>query len=257
MFISKMEDGSVECFLSFQGEGATIGEPCVFVRLAGCSCSCSYCDTAYTWLFQESGAVSSEYFKAVNKNDYVTEIAVDELVQEIKNAAGQVRRVVFTGGEPLLQQDDVIKIMESLGEGWDFEVETNGTIMLKPELISKLSNINCSPKLSSSGNDLDKRDIPEVIKLLVDIKNWDSPKLPKIIFKFVVTKETLEEDMAEIREWQLKYGVQNNQVYLMPEGVEAKRIKKGLVRLLKVCKEEGYKLSPRVQILVYGQKRMT
>jgi len=184
-------------------------------------------------------------------------MAVDEAVQEIKNEAGQVRRVVFTGGEPLLQQDDMIKIMESLGDGWDFEVETNGTIMLKPELISKLSNINCSPKLSSSGNDLDKRDIPEVIKLLVDIKNWDSPKLPKIIFKFVVTKETLEEDMAEIREWQLKYGVQNNQVYLMPEGVEAKRIKKGLVRLLKVCKEEGYKLSPRVQILVYGQKRMT
>lgn len=258
MFISKMPDGSPEIYGKvFQGEGATIGEPCVFFRFAGCNENCSFCDSAYTWLFQELGAVSNEYYKAVKKSDYVLEMAVDEAVQEIKNEAGQIRRVVFTGGEPLLQQDAILEIMESLGDGWEYEIETNGTIMLKPELISKLSNINCSPKLTSSGNALDKRDKPEVIKLLVDIKNWDSIKLPKIIFKFVVSKESLEEDMAEIREWQLKYGVQNNQVYLMPEGIKATRIKKGLIRLLDICKAEGYKLSPRVHILTFGQRRGT
>ena len=36
-----------EIFYSIQGESLRAGYPCIFVRLAGCNLSCTYCDTVY------------------------------------------------------------------------------------------------------------------------------------------------------------------------------------------------------------------
>ena len=38
-----------ETFYSIQGEGATVGQPAIFVRLQGCSVGCGWCDTKYSW----------------------------------------------------------------------------------------------------------------------------------------------------------------------------------------------------------------
>jgi 7-carboxy-7-deazaguanine synthase len=66
-------------FRTIQGEGCLLGVPMVFVRLAGCSVGCPRCDTDYT----------------------VAERAdANEIVRRVINAAGDVRWVWLTGGEP-------------------------------------------------------------------------------------------------------------------------------------------------------------
>src|SRR5450432_3522794 len=80
-----------EIFESLQGEGASVGAPCVFVRLAQCNLHCAWCDTKYTWDF-----VRYRY------EDEVREQSVAEVAQLVNDTTS--RRLVLTGGEPLLQQ---------------------------------------------------------------------------------------------------------------------------------------------------------
>jgi 7-carboxy-7-deazaguanine synthase len=72
-----------EIFYSIQGESTRAGEPCVFVRLAGCHLRCAYCDTAYA--FHEGGTRT-----------------VDEIIEEVCSHPCDL--VEITGGEPLLQK---------------------------------------------------------------------------------------------------------------------------------------------------------
>jgi len=71
-----------EIFYSVQGEGTWTGTPAVFVRLAGCNLSCSFCDTDYSLKFIAS---------------------VDEVVARVRAEGGDCPMVILTGGEPLAQ----------------------------------------------------------------------------------------------------------------------------------------------------------
>ena len=42
-----------EVFNSFQGEGRNIGLPSTFLRLAYCNLACRWCDSKYTWDWQQ------------------------------------------------------------------------------------------------------------------------------------------------------------------------------------------------------------
>ncbi len=104
----------VEVFSSLQGEGRNQGRPTVFLRLAGCNLACAWCDTAYA---REGGE----------------ELDADAVAARIRETAGPCRRLCVTGGEPLLQQDELVPIAAALGsEGFAVEVETNGTIDFAP-----------------------------------------------------------------------------------------------------------------------------
>lgn len=60
-----------------------MGEPCVFVRLAGCHLRCAYCDTEYA--FHEGAARD-----------------IDDIIAEVESHPCDLIEV--TGGEPLLQK---------------------------------------------------------------------------------------------------------------------------------------------------------
>src|SRR6187551_1148089 len=108
-----------EIFESLQGEGASSGAPCVFVRLAQCNLHCSWCDTKYTWDFER-----------YRYEDEVAERSVAEVAQLV-NAAPS-RRLVLTGGEPLLQQRALKEFFARLSPDITVEVETTARSCPKP-----------------------------------------------------------------------------------------------------------------------------
>lgn len=85
----------IEIYKSLQGESSFAGLPCVFVRLAGCNLRCSWCDSEYT--FTGGHRMSSEQILAE--------------VQRLSPGGGLVE---FTGGEPMLQDRELIPLMRQL-----------------------------------------------------------------------------------------------------------------------------------------------
>lgn len=103
----------VERFLSLQGEGLTTGLPTYFIRLSGCNLRCSWCDTPYAF---EGGEV----------------VEISTLLKEALSSGAP--RVCITGGEPLLQEGVEELIAGLLKEGVGVDLETNGTLPLRPIL---------------------------------------------------------------------------------------------------------------------------
>jgi len=77
----------MEHFYTIQGEGANAGRPCYFLRLGGCDVGCHWCDVKDSW--------------EANRHPLVS---VEEMTGMIR-AAG-AKRVVITGGEPLMHDLD-------------------------------------------------------------------------------------------------------------------------------------------------------
>ncbi|MEO0295329.1 MAG: 7-carboxy-7-deazaguanine synthase QueE, partial [candidate division WOR-3 bacterium] len=175
-----------EIFESIQGEGPFIGKRAVFLRLAFCNLSCSFCDTDYTW----KG-------KIIYKRMSLKEI-------EEKILKYNINHIVITGGEPLLWEKFFFPLVENLlAKRFLIEVETNGTI---ESFLPQDVHFNVSPKLSNSGEPYGKR-----IKINV-LKSFNERE--KAIFKFVIKKE---EDIYEVLDLKEKLGIDKRRIYLMPE----------------------------------------
>jgi 7-carboxy-7-deazaguanine synthase len=113
-----------EIFFSIQGESTHAGEPCIFVRLTGCSLRCVYCDTKYSY----AGG---------------REISLEEVLSIV--ASYPAKLVEVTGGEPL-EQDEVYPLMSALLErGYSVMLETGGHIPVDhvPGPVIKVIDIKC------------------------------------------------------------------------------------------------------------------
>jgi len=116
----------IEIYKSVQGESSFAGLPCIFVRLAGCNLRCSWCDSEYTF----SGG---------------TKMSLDEVMAEVRKLA-PVKLVEITGGEPMLQEREVVPLMRRLlDENYEVLVETSGERPLTnvPEQIHKIVDVKC------------------------------------------------------------------------------------------------------------------
>ena len=116
----------IEIYKSVQGESSFAGLPCIFVRLAGCNLRCTWCDSEYT-------------FTGGRK------VSVDEIVGEVKKLA-PVRLVEITGGEPMLQEREVVPLMERLlADGYEVLLETSGERPLSgvPKSVHKIVDVKC------------------------------------------------------------------------------------------------------------------
>lgn len=100
----------VEIFHSVQGEGYHAGIPHVFIRFGNCNLRCEWCDTDFLTY---------------------TERTLSSIIEEV--LAFNCPRVIFTGGEPAMQDLDTIG-SELKSHGISLSIETNGTMPV-PEII--------------------------------------------------------------------------------------------------------------------------
>ena len=116
----------IEIYKSVQGESSFTGRPCIFVRLAGCNLRCSWCDSEYT-------------FTGGHR------MSLEEVMAEVKKLA-PVKLVEITGGEPLLQERELIPLMERLlAESYEILLETSGERPLAsvPRQVHKIVDVKC------------------------------------------------------------------------------------------------------------------
>lgn len=225
--------------LTFQGEGKNIGMPCVFIRLGGCNLHCSFCDTSYTWRWTDKHPHVSG--KVYNPKKELHPMKVSEVTEWVLGHPARPQAVVISGGEPMLQQKALERLTKILhfNNIWT-EMETAGTV--KPFNWALVRQFTVSPKLANSGNSLKERYKPDVL-------DWFSDS-QRAIFKFVVTQES---DFDEIDELVKRHRMHD--VYIMPEGIDSETIKTRLQKIAMMALERKYRLTTRLHVELFGNKR--
>lgn len=227
-----------EWFYSIQGEGSLVGIPSVFVRTSGCNLRCGWCDTPYASWKPEG-----------------EERSVAEIMAEVQRHPA--RHVVLTGGEPMIAKE-LPELAARLREaGYHITIETAGTVM--PEGIAcdlasispKLSN--STPSLERAGEGWVKRHEETRLQPAV-LRAWAEQY--EVQWKFVISNE---QDLMEAHEVLESIGttIEPSQVLLMPEGTSVEAIQGRYPLLIEACKKHGYRLSPRLHIDLFGNKRGT
>jgi 7-carboxy-7-deazaguanine synthase len=217
-----------ELFYSIQGEGMLLGVPSFFIRTSGCNLRCSWCDTPYT-SWQPEGV----------------EMSLDRILDEVR--AHPMSHVVVTGGEPMIAPE-IVPLCERLHDaGLHITVETAGTVF-HPVACDLMS---ISPKLTNSTPDGRFAAQHERVRI-------QTPILTQLIarydyqLKFVIESPT---DVSEARDLVNTLGADPERVVLMPEGTDPERLRGRAQWLAEICKEEGFRFSPRLHVDLWGNRR--
>lgn len=224
-----------EIFFSIQGEGINAGKPTIFLRLRGCNLQCNFCDSNYA---KEEGDVRT----------------ISQVIGDIEKISNGCKHIVITGGEPLLQQDELLKLTKALNI-YSFEFETNGTQKVNIDLFNSLlfnmtgysPIFNVSFKLNNSGMRRRlKKDSIDFWKKLAFTGN-------RVFFKFVISdKKSLKETLNFIKQ----YDIPKENVFFMPEGIDSRTIitrMKWLANELR--KYPKIRISPRLHVIMWENKR--
>lgn len=208
-----------EIFYSLQGEGSRCGTPAVFLRLAGCNLACKWCDTKHSW---GNGIISSTV----------------DIAKEIGRY--NCSSLVITGGEPLLQQPGLEKLIRLLPHDTFIEIETNGTILPTPTLAQRVNQWNISPKLSHAGNDNAKAIKPEILGAFAMLANsW---------FKFVVSRNDDWEAIASLN-------LPQERIILMPCATTRKQLEEARDTVVDMCLRHQVRLGDRLHLTLWDDKK--
>lgn len=244
--------GVSEIFYSLQGEGEFIGTPSVFLRLGGCNLRCSGFGNQYTG----STIIGCDSIYAANakfSKEWKFYENAQELILKIQSLSDVNFDIVITGGEPTLQFGNPIlleTIKHFLQKGHRISVESNGSVDFRFDEVLKELYFTLSVKLSNSGEPINKRIKPSVIQNIID-------NAKNVVFKFVLNAKMCEDGSAisEIKDLLSKLNLKNNRIYLMPQGVSVEELDKNIQKIYPLCLQEGFCLSDRIHIRIWGDKR--
>jgi 7-carboxy-7-deazaguanine synthase len=221
-----------EIFYSLQGEGILSGVPSVFVRTSGCNLRCTWCDTPYTSWHPEGA-----------------DLTLGQIMEAV--AAYHAGHVVVTGGEPMIAPE-IVALTERLREaGLHITIETAGTVFA-PVACDLMS---ISPKLQNSTphereggrwaaqHDRLRRQ-SDVLRRLIESYEYQ--------LKFVIAAPG---DVDEVEQIRHEIGTPAERVVLMPEGTRREIVQERGVWLAEICKQSGYRYSPRLHIDLWGDRR--
>jgi 7-carboxy-7-deazaguanine synthase len=116
-----------EIYKSLQGESTYAGLPCVFVRLTGCNLRCSWCDTEYSFYGGKK-------------------MTPEQVLSEVDSLSARGGLVEITGGEPMLQERELVPLMQYLLDlGYKVLLETSGERPLEsvPAAVVKIVDVKC------------------------------------------------------------------------------------------------------------------
>jgi len=225
-----------EIHTCLQGEGTNLGKPSVLVRLQICNLRCSWCDTSYTHTY---------------KSDSFNRYTVDELSDLIFQK--DIPHVIFTGGEPTLQNLGLLsRTLLQKSSKFSFEVESNGTQIphksIKDFLYSDyaLMQWNISPKFENANQKL----VNDAMEFWARLSENHS----LVFFKFVIRKRHKIRDLQKILEIITKFKISHSRILLMAEGTTQKS-QLSNEWLHDICLEHGFRLTPRLHVLIFGAKR--
>lgn len=250
----------LESFISIQGEGIRTGRPSLFVRLGGCNLRCvfhdsedktvSCCDTNYASFESCEGKYSAtDVIKMLNNNP-------------------QVQDIVITGGEPLINQKQLVNFVSSIRRECNIDhtltIETNGTFVPCEELIQMVDLWSVSPKLRSSEpneEDCKMYNIPTKAAELHRNTRINIEALAKIVeeghdcqLKFVYSCRECEEEIQSLIDMvqeKVSFNV-SDYVMIMPEGITTDAILGKSNECVDVCIRNGWTFSSRMHILIWG-----
>jgi 7-carboxy-7-deazaguanine synthase len=220
-----------EIFYSLQGEGFLAGVPSVFIRLAGCTLRCKWCDTKYAW----DSSTGENY-------------SIEKILQTIRQ--WPCKFIIITGGEPMINSDlpQLLQKLKALGK--HITVETAGIAFIQDlacDLMSispKLSN-STPPDLKLSAIHEDSRLDLSVLRELIDHYNYQ--------LKFVVDAQN---DLSEIQQTIEEIdGVDLEKVMLMPQASTRDELLAKSPMVAEMCKRTGFAFCNRLHLLLWNNQR--
>lgn len=226
---------------TFQGEGPFVGQLSHFLRLNRCNLTCTWCDTPYTWAFTEEKAFKHQQGIIYDREQNESLWNLDEFIKVMET--NFVRFLVITGGEPLLQAKVLQEFIDEMPYETKIQFETAGT--LDPLTWGPDDDVHyvVSPKLNNSGNDLDKRYKPNVLRRFVE-KNAN--------FKFVCQNE---DDLNEVWELATDVNIPDTNIWIMPEGAEPSTMMMHAKKLADPVLARGWNMTLRMHTLLWGDER--
>ena len=232
-------------FYTVEGEGEYVGQPSVFMRLSMCNLTCkgfassdspNGCDSYISWSVKNKMSFT-EIFNIIEQNKYLEHLKQGAILK-------------ITGGEPLVQQKQLLKLVEAFNGLYGFvpriDFETNATLVPDDRWFSEFkATFTTSPKLTTNGDPEEKTYKPEVLK-------WHREHNSG--FKFVITSDR---DIEEI--WK-KYvnddqgiNVPLNRVWFMPCcGSRSEHIEKAPA-VAEYAKAMHVNFSPRLQLIIWDK----
>lgn len=149
-----------EIFTSIQGEGLWIGSLHLFLRLAGCTAGCRYCDTPQAF-------IRPERYQVMGRTAGLNPVGIRETLELLRNLDVQrpgARALAITGGEPLLQASCLSRLIPEMRKEWlkgrPVLLETGG---LNPDemalLAGKVDMVSMDIKLRSTSGLMDTLDL--------------------------------------------------------------------------------------------------
>ncbi len=204
----------------------------MFVRTSGCNLRCVWCDTPYTSWSPEG-------------EDW----SLDRIMQTVES--WHASHVVVTGGEPMIapQISELTNRMRK--DGLHITIETAGTVNVAVacDLMSISPKLRNSTPFERDGGRWAQqherlRYQPDVLRELIATYPYQ--------LKFVVADP---QDITEVEQMREALGAPRGQILLMPEGTTAETVRQRGLWLAEICKEHGFRFSPRLHVDLWGDKR--
>lgn len=267
----------VEDFFSIQGEGQRAGKPSLFIRLFGCNLCCvgfgqpdpADPSTYHKVEFKKNespkyGCDSPHSWHPMYKEDCSIFTTGNSYAQHLisKYEPWQLRELVITGGEPMLQQPFLIKMLEELVNVGipvkDVTIETNGSVVPESAFIEFFQKeasprllMSVSPKLNCVAGVNENISINyNSLKILTSNETWNYQ------LKFVYNgddraSKKIDEILHNLE--QEGVNIERNQVLLMPVGAHITEHNL-MVTTAEYALSKGFSYCPRLHVDIWGKK---